>query len=286
LAALAKVGLKVHIRAMRDLNLSAQPPQPRRYPGPNWIGLHALYAKEVRRFWKVGMQTVGAPVISSLLYMLVFAMAASGARPQIDGVPFVAFVAPGLIMMTVLNNAFANSSSSLLQLKLQGLVQDILTPPLSPGELTAGFILGAVTRGLVVGVVTWLAVLPFSHMAAPHPWAIVYYGLAACVMMASIGVLAALWAVKFDHLATVTNFVVMPLTFLSGTFYSVARLPEPFRSFTRFNPFFYLIDGFRYGFIGQAEQPLMFGALFVLALSAALLALTWRLFAIGYRLKT
>jgi ABC-2 type transport system permease protein len=271
---------------MRDLPDIATPPEPRHYPGPNWIGLQALYVKEVRRFWKVGMQTVGAPVLSSLLYMLVFAVATSGARPQVNGVSFVAFVAPGLVMMTILNNAFANSSSSLLQLKMQGLSQDILTPPLSPGELTAGFVLGGMTRGVLVGVVTWLAVLPFSHLGAPHPWAIVYYGVAACVVMSSMGVLAALWAVKFDHLATVTNFVVMPLTFLSGAFYSVSRLPEPFRAFTRFNPFFFLIDGFRYGFIDRSEQPLLPGAVFVLVLSIVLVAVVCRLFATGYRLKT
>jgi ABC-2 type transport system permease protein len=271
---------------MRDVPNSAVPPAPRHFAGPNWIGLQALYIKEVRRFMKVGMQTVGAPVLSSLLYMLVFAVATSGARPQIGGVPFVAFVAPGLIMMTILNNAFANSSSSLLQLKMQGLTQDILTPPLSPGELTAGFILGAMTRGILVGLVTWLAVMPFSRLGAPHVWAILYYGLAACTVMACMGVLAALWAVKFDHLATVTNFVVLPMTFLSGTFYSVANLPEPFRGATRFNPFFYLIDGFRYGFIGRSEQPLLFGAVFVLALSVVLMLMVWRLFSTGYRLKT
>jgi ABC-2 type transport system permease protein len=271
---------------MRDLPNLAIPPAPRNFAGPNWVGLQALYLKEVRRFWKVGMQTVGAPVLSSLLYMLVFAVATSGARPQVGGVPFVAFVAPGLIMMTVLNNAFANSSSSLLGLKMQGLTQDILTPPLSPGELAAGFILGAMTRGVLVGLVTWAAVMPFSHLGAPHLWAVLYYGLAACVVMACMGVMAALWAVKFDHLATVTNFVILPLTFLSGTFYSVDRLPEPFRSFTRFNPFFYLIDGFRYGFIGRSEASLTFGGLFVLALSLVLIAVVWRLFTTGYRLKT
>jgi ABC-2 type transport system permease protein len=169
---------------------------------------------------------------------------------------------------------------------MQGLTQDILTPPLSSGELTAGFILGAMTRGMLVGLVTWVAVMPFSHLGAPHLWAILYYGLAACVVMACMGVLAALWAVKFDHLATVTNFVVLPLTFLSGTFYSVDRLPEPFRGATRFNPFFYLIDGFRYGFIGRSEASLTFGALFVLGLSLVLIAMVWRLFTTGYRLKT
>jgi ABC-2 type transport system permease protein len=273
---------------MRDLPASADPmpPEPRHYPGPNWIGLQALYAKEVRRFMKVGMQTVGAPVLTSLLYMLVFAVATTGARPPVHDVPFVAFVAPGLIMMTVMNNAFANSSSSLLGLKMQSLTQDILTPPLSPGELTVGFTAGAVTRGVLVGLVTWICVTPFAHLGAPHPWAILFYGLTACIIMAFMGILAALWAVKFDHLATVTNFVVMPMTFLSGTFYSVERLPEPFRSASRFNPFFYLIDGFRYGFIGRAEQPLALGAGYVLVLAVVLGFVVWRLFTTGYRLKT
>jgi len=157
---------------MRDLPDAPQnvgPPEPRHYPGPNWIGLQSLYAKEVRRFMKVGMQTVGAPVLTSLLYMLVFSVATAGARPQQGGVAFTAFIAPGLIMMTVLNNAFANSSSSLLQLKMQGLVQDILTPPLSPGELTIGFTLGAVTRGLLVGMVTWICVIPFTDSMRSTP---------------------------------------------------------------------------------------------------------------------
>jgi ABC-2 type transport system permease protein len=275
---------------MRDLPDSAGaalgPPEPRVYPGPNWIGLKALYAKEVRRFMKVGLQTVGAPVVTSLLYMLVFSVATSGARAPVGGTPYVVFLAPGLIMMTVLNNAFANSSSSLLQMKMQGLVQDILTPPLSPGELTLGFTLGAMTRGVMVGVVTWLCVLPFVGAQAAHPWAIVYDGLMACVIMALAGVLAALWAVKFDHLATVTNFVIMPLTFLSGTFYSVERMPEPFRTASRFNPLFYLIDGFRYGFIGRAEQSVLLGSGFILVLAVILALVVWRLFALGYRLKT
>ncbi len=270
---------------MRDLP-DAVPPEPRHYPGPNWIGMQALYAKEVRRFMKVGLQTVGAPVITSLLYMLVFSVATAGARPQVTGVPFSLFIAPGLIMMTVLNNSFANSSSSLLGLKMQGLTQDILTPPLSPGELTAGFAMGATTRGLMVGLVTWLCVTPFVGLHAAHPWAIAYYGLAGCLIMAFMGVLGGLWAMKFDHLATITNFVIMPLTFLSGTFYPVDRLPEPFRTVSHVNPLFFLIDGFRYGFIGHAEQPVAAGGAFVLVLGVALGLLVWRLFAIGYRLKT
>jgi ABC-2 type transport system permease protein len=287
LAGLAHDGREAQITAMRDFADSlVAPPEPRHYPGPNWIGLQALYAKEVRRFMKVGMQTVGAPVVTSLMYMLVFSVATAGARPQAGGTPFVQFLAPGLIMLTVLNNAFANSSSSLLQLKMQGLTQDILTPPLSPGELTVGFTAGAITRGVLVGVVTWLCVTPFSGLQFAHPWAIAYFGLLACMIMAFLGILAALWAIKFDHLATVTNFVILPLTFLSGTFYSVTRMPEPFRTASHFNPLFYLTDGFRYGFTGVAERSLAVGGLFTLALAAVLGATVWRLFAIGYRLKT
>jgi ABC-2 type transport system permease protein len=260
--------------------------EPRRYVGANWLGLYALYLKEVRRFWKVGGQTVGAPVITSLLYMMVFSVATAGARPPVGGVPFITFMAPGLVMMTMLNNAFANSSSSLLQIKMQGLSQDILTPPLSPAELTAGFALGAITRGLLVGAVTWLCVLPFAHLGLAHLWAVAYFGLGACAIMGCTGILAALWAVKFDHLATVTNFVIMPLTFLSGTFYSVDRLPPIFRIASRFNPLFYLIDGFRYGFIGAADQDLPVGVAFTGVLAIGLAVLVWRLFTTGYRLKT
>jgi ABC-2 type transport system permease protein len=286
LAGVAKLGALAHISKMRDLPDTVLPPEPRRYAGVNWIGLQALYAKEVRRFWKVGLQTVGAPVLTSLLYMLVFSVATSGARPQVDGVSFAAFVAPGLIMMTILNNAFANSSSSLLQSKMMGLTQDFLTPPLSPLELTIGFTLGATTRGVMVGIVTWLCVEPFAHLGFAHPWAVAYYALAACLIMSLTGVLTALWAVKFDHLATVTNFVIMPLTFLSGTFYSVQHLPPVFRAASQFNPFFYLIDGFRYGFIGRSEHSLGLGVAFIAVLAAVLGGLVWQLFRTGYRLKT
>ena len=271
---------------MRDLAEPVRSLEPRRYAGANWLGLYALYLKEIRRFWKVGGQTVGAPVITSLLYMMVFAVATAGARPNNHGLPFVVFMAPGLVMMTMLNNAFANSSSSLLQAKMQGLTQDFLTPPLSPAELTAGFALGAITRGVLVGVITWLCVMPFARLGLSHVWAVLYFGLMACTIMACAGVLAALWSVKFDHLATVTNFVVMPLTFLSGTFYSVERLPPMARAASHFNPMFYLIDGFRYGFVGVADQDMAVGIPYVGLLALGLILLVWRLFSIGYRLKT
>jgi ABC-2 type transport system permease protein len=261
------------------------PPSPREYPGFNLEGFRTLYLREIRRFLKVGTQTLAAPVVTALLYMMVFVVAAQGARP-IHGLAYGAFVAPGLIMMQVLNNAFANSSSSLLQSKMNGLMGDFLTPPLSPLEQAAAFALGAATRGLMVGAVTWLAVLPFARLGLAHPWAIAYFGVGAALILGFLGIMAGLWSEKFDHMAAVTNFVVMPMTFLSGTFYLVDRLPEPFRTFSHFNPFFYLIDGFRYGFLGHAEGSLAVGVTMTAALTVALGWVCYWMFRTGYKIKT
>lgn len=262
------------------------PPQPRDYRGFNWAGFKTLYLREVMRFWKVGMQTLAAPVVTALLYMMVFVVAVQGARPPVGGVAFATFIAPGLIMMQVLNNAFANSSSSLLQAKFNGLMGDFLTPPLSPLEHVAAFSLGAATRGIGVGAVTWLAVMPFASLPVTHVWAVLFFAGGASLLLGLLGILAGLWAEKFDHMAAVTNFVIMPMTFLSGTFYLVDRLPEPFRSASHYNPFFYLIDGFRYGFIGHAESSLLAGVLMTIGLIAALwFACLWA-FETGYKIKT
>ena len=277
-----------HLRAMKDMAAAPTPPQPRDYAGFNWTGFQTLYLKEVRRFWKVGMQTVAAPVVTSLLYMLVFVVAVRGAAPPIDGVPFATFVAPGLIMMTILNNAFANSSSSLLQAKMMGLTSDFMTPPLSPLEQVLAFSLGAGTRGVVVGVVTALvcALLPNANMTFAQPWAIIYFGAGASLILGFVGILTGLWSEKFDHLSAITNFVIMPMTFLSGTFYLVDRLPEPFRTASHYNPFFYLIDGFRYGFIGHANGNLTAGVVMTAVLTIGLAVTCWLLFRAGWRLKT
>jgi ABC-2 type transport system permease protein len=264
---------------------AATPPPPRDYPGVNWEGLKTLYLREVRRFLKVGMQTLGAPVVTALLYMLVFVVAVGGGR-EVHGVAYGTFVAPGLVIMQILSNAFANSSSSLLQSKFNGLMGDFLTPPLTPLEHVAGFGLGAATRGVLVGAVSLIAILPFARLPVAHAWAIAFFGLGAALIMAFIGVLAGLWAEKFDHMAAVTNFVIMPMTFLSGTFYLVERLPEPFRTASHFNPFFYLIDGFRYGFTGVAEGSLAVGVAMTLALTLATgLACYWA-FREGYKIKS
>jgi ABC-2 type transport system permease protein len=273
---------------MRDVDVLEEiaPPEPRAYGDFNWEGFKTLYLKEIRRFLKVGMQTVAAPVMSSLLFMLIFSVATTGARQPLHGVPFTTFIAPGLVMMAILNNAFANSSSSLLQSKMMGLTSDYLTPPLSPLELALAFVLGAATRGAVVGVTTWLAIWPFADMSIEHLWAVLFFGAGASILMAQVGILGGLWAEKWDHLATVTNFVVMPLTFLSGTFYLVDRLPEPFRTISHANPMFYLIDGFRYGFIGQADGSIAVGAALTCTLAGAMTWWCWRLFKSGYRLKS
>jgi ABC-2 type transport system permease protein len=272
---------------MKDMALpeTVLPPQPRAYHGLNLTGLKTLYLREVRRFLKVGTQTLAAPVVTALLYMLVFVVAVGGGRP-VGGVAYGAFVAPGLIMMQILSNAFANSSSSLLQAKFNGLMGDFMTPPLSPLEHMIGFGLGAATRGIFVGAITLAAVLPFARLPVTQPWAIAYFGLGAALIMGFLGIMAGLWSEKFDHMAAVTNFVIMPMTFLSGTFYLVERLPEPFRTASRFNPIFYLIDGFRYGFIGHAEGSLAVGVLATAVLTVALGWVCLWMFRVGYKIKT
>ena len=261
-------------------------PTPRRYDGINWVGVQTLYLREVRRFWKVGAQTVAAPVVTTLLYMLVFVVALRDARPPLHGTPFAEFVAPGLIMMAILNNAFANASSSLIQAKIMGTSTDFLTPPLSPLELTVGFSLGAATRGVVVGLVTAVCVLPFARLGISNLLAVIYFSAIASLLMGMVGVLAGLWSEKFDQLSAVQNFVVMPMTFLSGAFYLVENLPQPFAAISHWNPFFYLIDGFRYGFIGQAESNLTVGVVMTGAMTAVMAVCCWLVFRSGWRLKS
>lgn len=293
---LARLGRGGHIKAMKDMpeyaGRMASPPTPRHYPGVNWTGATTLYLKEVRRFWKVGMQTLMAPVITAVLYLMVFSVATQGARPPVAGTPYVLFMGPGLIMMQIMNAAFANSSSSLMQAKMMGLTQDFLTPPLTPTEQVVAFALGAATRGLFVGLVSAAsvyAILAFdNHLAISiaHPWAVIYFGFGASMLMGLIGMVTGLWAEKFDHLAAVTNFIVMPMSFLSGTFYTVTRLHEPFRTISQYNPFFYMISGFRYGFIGQTDSALGVGVAVVAGLTFMMGAVCWWLFQTGYRLKS
>ncbi|WP_417471356.1 ABC transporter permease [Maricaulis sp.] len=259
---------------------------PRSFGAINSLGLWTLYKKEVRRFLKVMTQTVLAPVATTLLYMTVFAVALGSGRAAVHGVSFVEFLAPGLILMGLLNNAFANTSSSILVSKVQGNAVDFLMPPLSALELEIAFIGGAVTRGVLVAAVTALTLIPFVNVMPVHFWAVAYFGIGAAAMLGMIGIIGGLWAEKFDHMAAVTTFVITPLTFLSGTFYSISRLPEPVRLISQFNPFFYMIDGFRYGFTGFADGSLTVGVVLVGAINLMLAVICYRLLRAGWRLKT
>jgi ABC-2 type transport system permease protein len=250
----------------------------------NLIGLSTLYLKEVRRFLKVPGQTLAAPVVTTLMFLLIFSLALGRGR-MIGEVPFLGFLAPGLIMMAIIQNAFANTSSSILIAKIQGNIVDLLMPPLRPGELMFGLIAGGVTRGLLVAIAVTLAMLPFVALVPRHPGLIVFHALGGSLMMALLGLLGGIWAEKFDQMAALTNFVITPLAFLSGTFYSIAQLPEPFHTVAAINPFFYLIDGIRFGFTGHADGSLLLGILMVIAVNAALWLLAHRLLARGYRLK-
>ncbi len=263
----------------------------RRFGQVNWLGLETLIAKEIRRFMKVSFQTIFAPLISTLLFLIVFIQAFGRGGSEINGVPYVEFLAPGLIMMAILTNAFANSSSSLIIGKVQGSIVDVLMPPLSASELTVAFLVGAAARGLLVGAVTALtSALFMAFTATPMQigelWAILYFALAAALMFGMLGIVGGVWAEKFDQLAALTNFVITPLTFLSGTFYAIKNLPEPFFTISHFNPVFYLIDGLRFGFTGVYEARPLIGVAVTMAINVALAYWCYRLFKSGYKLKS
>lgn len=263
----------------------------------NWGGLRTLYIKEVRRFFKVQLQTVWAPAITTLLFLIVFTIATGAKSPVHVGgtvVPFANFVAPGLIISTgMMQPAFANASFSLLVGKIQGTIVDYLMPPLSTGELLAGLLGGAVTRAVLVGVTVWLAMAlwPGVSVMPRHPLAILWFGLLGSAFLGLLGVITSIWATKFDHAAAVTNFVVAPLSLLSGTFYSVEKLSPTFAFASHLNPFFYIISGFRYGFIGVSDMSIggssvWAGGLIVLAIDAAMLVLCYTLLRRGWRLRS
>jgi ABC-2 type transport system permease protein len=253
----------------------------------NWGGLKTLYVKEVRRFFKVQLQTIWAPAVTTLLFLIIFTVALGRAGRLVMGVPLADFLAPGLIVMGMIQNAFANSSFSLLVGKIQGTIVDYLMPPLSVGELIAGLIGAAVTRAFLVGFAVWLLMLlwPDVHVAPRHVEAVLWFGLMGSMMLGFFGLLTSIWAEKFDHAAAVSNFVVAPLSLLSGTFYSIESLAPAFRAVSHANPFFYVISGFRYGFLGISDSPVRFGALLLLAINIFLWLLCYRLLRSGWKLK-
>ena len=271
--------------------LSARPPfDVRAYGLCNWRGLWTLYAKEVQRFLKVSTQTIMAPVVTTLLFYTIFTVALGGARgPRLVGdIPFDAFLAPGLVMMAIIQNAFANTSSSLMISKIQGNVIDVLMPPMGSLELALGFAGGGVTRGMIVGLaagIFMMFLVPINPADIHNFGLLAYHAVAASVMLSLLGIMAGVWADKFDHMAAITNFVIMPLSFLSGTFYSIERLPETWQLVAKFNPFFYMIDGFRSGFIGHGDAHPLIGIAVTAAIDLVLFALVIRMFQTGYKLK-
>ena len=251
----------------------------------NWRGLWTLYEKEVRRFLNVFTQTLLAPMVTTLLFLAIFTLALGRSVQQVGGVAYAEFLAPGLIMMAMVQNSFANTSSSIVIAKVQGNIVDLLMPPLSASELTLGIAGGGLTRGLMVGTVVCLGMWLFVPIRLHDPLLVLYFGANASLMLALLGMIGGIWAEKFDHIAAVTNFVITPLSFLSGTFYSIERLPEDWHFIALFNPFFYMIDGFRYGFIGHADGSIGTGMLVVLLVNVGLGLLAHGMFATGYRLK-
>ncbi|MCK5777181.1 MAG: ABC transporter permease [Rhodospirillales bacterium] len=251
----------------------------------NAIGLWTLYMREVRRFMKVYTQTLMAPVVTTLLFLAVFTLALGKFRPDVHGVPFSTFLAPGLIMMAIAQNAFANTSSSIMIAKVQGNIVDTLMPPFSPLELVTGIAFGGVTRGIVVGLAVALAMALVVGLSISNIGLIVYHAVMASLMLSLLGIMAGIWADKFDHMAAVTNFVITPLAFLSGTFYSIERLPEFGQLLAHLNPFFYMIDGFRSGFIGHADAPSWLGITVMAVIDAVLWGICTWMFRSGYKLK-
>lgn len=258
----------------------------RRFGTVNWIGTVSLLEREIRRFLKVWIQTLAAPVVTSALFMTVFTLALAQGRGDVLGHSFIAFLAPGVVMMTVIQNSFANSSSSMTIAKMQGSIVDVLMPPLSANELVFGIAVGGAARGFLLSILCAVVLFPVAGVGLAQPLWALFFGATAALMLALTGLAAGIWAHKVDHTAAITNFVITPLSFLSGTFYEITRLPEPFLAIAHWNPFFYLIDGFRYGALGVSEASPWIGAAVSLGCVAALWFLCQRMVATGYRLKS
>ena len=263
----------------------SRPMGQRRFGRVNWLGLQTLIGREVRRFLNVWSQTVMAPVATSVLFMVVFTVAFGSRRGEVNGLPFEQFLAPGILMMVVIQNAFANTSSSVMISKIQGNIVDTLMPPLSPSEILIGYIAGGIVRGLVCALAVMLVIFPWAGIWPQSPLTMLWFALNGSVMMALLGLMAAIHAQRFDQMSAITNFVIIPLSFLSGTFYSITALPSAFQTVSLINPFFYLIDGFRHGAIGISDSSLVAGIAITLAINVTLWLLAWRWLTTGYKLK-
>lgn len=252
---------------------------------PALRGPWTLLKKELLRFWRVAFQTVASPVITALLYLLIFSHVLEGHVQVYSGVPYTAFLIPGLIMMSVLQNAFANSSSSLIQSKVMGNIVFVLLTPLTHLEFFSAFLFAAIIRGLVVGVCIYLGAIWFVDLNIVHPWLIFAFALLGSALLGTFGIIAGIWADRFDQMAAFQNFVIMPLSFLSGVFYSIHSLPPFWQKVSQLNPFFYMIDGFRYGFFGKGDVS---PAISLAIVGGSFLVLAWitlKMLKSGYKLR-
>tara|TARA_B100000029_G_C17518505_1_gene938966 strand:- start:147 stop:959 length:813 start_codon:yes stop_codon:yes gene_type:complete len=251
----------------------------------NWIGFWTLYKKEVLRFLIVAVQTVVSPLVTSLLFLLVLSLAIGNERSQVLGFPFITFLAPGLIAMQVIQQAFSHSSSSIMIGKIQGNIVDILYAPMSASEITLATNLAACTRSLMIAVVSIVVFSFLVDLEYYNFFYILIFTFLGSFILSSIGIIIGLWAEKFDHMASATNFIIVPLSFLSGTFYSIDKLPEVLQNISKINPFFYIIDGFRYGFLGTADGSIQFGIFYLFILSCVTWFAAYILFKKGYKIK-
>ena len=258
----------------------------RRFGSINWIGAWTLYKKEVLRFLIVWIQTLFSPLITSLLFLSVLSLAIGNDRGDVLGVPFIVFLAPGLIAMQIIQQAFSHSSSSFMIGKIQGNIVDLLYAPLSAGEVTLAVTLASVTRSVLIAIISMLVFYLFIDLEIKNFITLIVFTLLSAFSLGALGVIAGLWAEKFDHMATVTNFVIIPLSFLSGTFYSIERLPEVLQTISKANPFFYMIDGFRYSFLGQSDGSIFFGLVYLSILSLLIWFVAYILYKKGYKLKS
>ena len=257
----------------------------RRFGAVNWLGTWTLARREVLRFLNVWSQTIMGPLVNAGLFLLIFTIAIGPTRGDVMGVPFMVFLAPGIMTMTVIQNAFANTSSSIASAKVGGNIVDTLMPPLSALELLVGYIAGAVARGMIVAVVITVGAMWLIGMPMTHPlWALMFVVLGS-ILMGALGMVAAVFANKFDQLSAISNFLITPLAFLSGTFYSIEALPPVLQTFSHWNPFFYIIDGVRYGTIGVSDSSPWLGLGVVSLWSLIVLAIVWNWLRTGYRMK-
>ena len=258
----------------------------RRFGSVNWIGAWTLYKKEVLRFLNVWIQTIFSPLVSALLFLLVLSLAIGTDRGNILGVPFINFLAPGLVAMQVIQQSFSHSSSSFMIGKIQGNIVDILYAPLSAGEVTIAITLAAVTRSIMIAFISICIFYLIIDFEIKNYFTLIAYTFLSSFILGALGIIAGLWAEKFDHMATVTNFIIIPLSFLSGTFYTIDKLPDYLYTISKANPFFYMIDGFRYSFIGQSDGSLTVGLIYLVVLSFTMWMTAYILYKKGYKIKS